>query len=152
MCGEEVTIVCNANHTTFITISVNGYGSHTFERNSKKLAQLGPFNLNLTKADTDPHNRFLTTFEVVGITNQQYVVELPQITCSDVESSNFLQVQRKSKFILRRSICIPDFLQYFYCDYLYMYISYNTPKCAVSQVLSGKCFSSCLRLQMRWIE
>ena len=106
VCGEDVTVVCNANYTTFITISVDGYGFHTFERNSKKLTQLGPFNLNLTKADTDPHNYFLTTFEVVGITNQQYVVDLQQITCSDVKSSDFLKINIESKFILGQSVSL----------------------------------------------
>ena len=129
VCGEEVTIVCNANRTTFITISVNGYGSHTFERNSKKSAQLGPFDLNVTKAETDPHNYFLTPFEVVGITNQQYVVELPQITCSDVESSISLQVQIKSKFIPCHLYIPDDFLQFYS---LYICYSYNIPKCALS--------------------
>lgn len=97
VCGEQVTIVCSAKHTNFINISVDGHGSQIFERTSRKLAVLGPFDLYLTRVDIDPVNTYLTIFEVTSVTNQEYFVELPQIYCSDVQSSDSLSIEIRSK-------------------------------------------------------
>ena len=89
--------MCTANHTNFIELTIDGHGSHTFERNSQKEAKLGPLSLNLTKADIDPNSFFLSVFEVVAIAND-VCTNIPRIGCKDVQTSQSLHLELNSKF------------------------------------------------------
>ena len=94
--GQDVMFICEASTTTFVSISVDDYGTETFERNSNKtVRQLGPVVLNLTRADIDPASQFLTIFEVKGILEDAR--DSLNITCSDVSGSMPLFILLKSK-------------------------------------------------------
>ena len=97
VCDEQVAVVCTANRTNFIELTIDGHGSHTFERNSQKEAKLGPLSLNLTKADIDPDSFFLSVFEVVAIAND-VCAAIPRIGCKDVQTSQSLHLELNSTF------------------------------------------------------
>lgn len=97
--GQDVMFICEASTTTFVSISVDDYGTETFERNSNEaVRQLGPVVLNLTRADIDPTSPFLTIFEVKGILDD--ASDSLNITCSDVSGSVPLFLLLNSKLNL----------------------------------------------------
>ena len=97
-CGQQLTFSCSANKTNFISLSIDGSGAQTvtFRRNSAKEAQLGPVTLNLIMADVDPDSIFLTNFKVKGLLAASYYGSIPNISCSDARSSDFIRLERES--------------------------------------------------------
>ena len=90
-CGKG--FICHANNTNTITISYGNhshlYDFHTYVRSSPRLATLGPLELNMTQAEVDPNNKFLTNFVVMGFKSQNYGGHL-RVFCNDVYTKKHL--------------------------------------------------------------
>jgi hypothetical protein len=90
-CGKG--FICHANSTNTITISYGNhshlYDFHTYVRSSPRLATLGPLELNMTQAEVDPNNKFLTNFVVMGFKSQNYGGHL-RVFCNDVYTKKHL--------------------------------------------------------------
>ena len=64
--NENLNFTCRAEEVKKISITIEGFGSVTFRRNSDKFEKLGPFDLTLSKAESSHISETFSTFEVLG--------------------------------------------------------------------------------------
>ena len=98
-CGEVKTILCYADRTTKVTVAARhptvSFGSHTYQRNSHRLANVGPVELNLTDvvvSQVKPDS--LSNFNVTASERHNGTII---ITCADVYNSSEVQIITFSK-------------------------------------------------------
>jgi hypothetical protein len=102
-CGEVKTILCYADRTPEVTIAARrhpavSFGSHTYQRNSPRLAKVGPVELNLTDVVVSPVKDSLSNFNVTASERHNGTII---ITCADVYNSSEVQIITFSKGCLQ---------------------------------------------------
>ncbi|CAI8006777.1 hypothetical protein GBAR_LOCUS4897 [Geodia barretti] len=103
-CGEVITIFCYADRTPEVTVAARrhpavSFGSHTYERNSPRLARVGPVELNLTDVVVSPVKPdSLSNFNVTASERHNGTII---ITCADVYNSSEVLIITFSKGCLQ---------------------------------------------------
>jgi hypothetical protein len=101
-CGEVKTILCYADRTPKVTVAARyptvSFGSHTYQRNSPRLAKVGPVELNLTDVFVSPVKDSLSNFNITASERHNGTII---ITCADVYNSSEVQIITFSKGCLQ---------------------------------------------------